>query len=115
MFKLDQNEGYWFPVVLELTGDEGRKQRADFDAKFKRITQSEISDLLKREEGEPPPQDQEIVDAVFIGWRGIQNAEGSELENTDANRAKLLDTFPVRREIVRAWLKSIGIDGKAKN
>lgn len=115
MFKLDQNENFWFPVSLELTGDEGKKLRMDFDAQFKRIAQSEITALLHREEGEAPPTDQQIVDAVFVGWRKVQDADGAELPVNAENRTRLLDTFPVRREVVRAWLKSIGIEGKAKN
>ena len=115
MFKLDQNENFWFPVSLELTSDDGKKLRADFDAQFKRVAQSEITALLRREEGEEPPTDQQIVDAVFVGWRKVQGEDGAELPVNAENRARLLDTFPVRREVVRAWLKSIGIEGKAKN
>jgi hypothetical protein len=115
MFKLDEEEGYWYPVTLELVDGEGKKRKGDFDAYFARLQQSEITELLSREEGDEPIKDQDICDKVFLKWRKVQGADGSELAVTDENRAKLLDIFPVRPNVVRAWLKSIGIEGRSKN
>jgi hypothetical protein len=115
MFKLDEEEGYWYPVTLELTDGEGKKKRADFDAYFARLEQSEITTLLHREEGEEPVKDQDICDRVFLKWRKVQAPDGAEFPVSDENRAKLLNVYPVRPNVVRAYLKSIGIEGRSKN
>jgi len=116
MFKLDQGNTYWFPVTVEMTDAEGRKRKFDFDAEFERIPQDEINDFFrKREEGEEPLKDADLIERVFRGWRRVQDAEGRDVPVTPENRAALLNVFPVSPSIARAWLKSIGIEGKAKN
>jgi len=116
MFKLDQGNTYFFPVTVEMTDAEGRKRKFEFDAEFERLPQDEINEFFrKREEGEAPLKDADLLDRVFKGWRKVQDAEGRELEVTPDNRAMLLNVYPVSPSIAKAWLKSIGIEGKAKN
>lgn len=116
MFQIDQEETYWYPVPIELTNAEGRMKKFDFDALFERIGQEEFNDLFRpREEGEEPLKDADVVERVFRGWRRVQNADGSETPVTPENRARLLNIRGVPAAITRAYLKSNGIEGKAKN
>lgn len=117
MFKLDQESTYWFPVVVEMTASEGgRKQRFTFDGEFNRLGQDEISELFRtRSEDEPQIKDTDVLDRVFVGWRDIQDAEGRPLEVNSSNRQELLNRFPVASCVVKAYFKSIGVEGKAKN
>lgn len=116
MFKLDQSNTYWYPVSVEMTDSDGRKRKVEFDAEFARLPQDEINELFrKREEDETPLKDADLLDRVFRGWRRVQDAEGRELPVTSENRATVLGIFPVSPSVVRAYLKSIGIEGKAKN
>lgn len=116
MFTLDQSPTYWFVVPVEMTDENGRRRKFDFDAEFNRLPRSEITELLRtREEGESPLKDADVVERVFVGWRRINDANGNELVVNAANRAALLDTHPVEASIVRAYLKSLGIEGAAKN
>jgi len=116
MFKLDQTNTYWYPVIVEMTDDEGRRRKFDFDAQFERIPQDEINDLFReRSDDEPKLKDNEVVERVFRGWRKIQAADGSDLTVNAENRELLLNTYPVSSCVVRAYLKSIGIEGRAKN
>lgn len=117
MFKLDQSESYWYPVTIELVDAEGKKKKFDYDAKFKRLNDDERRDLLFREEGDDRKvaNDREVVTAVFEGWRKVQGPDGADLEVKDSNREALLKVEGMARAIVVAWLKSIGIEGKAKN
>lgn len=116
MFTLDQDATYWFPVTVEMTDKDGRRKKFDFDAQFNRLEQDEINEMFrKREDDEPPIKDSEVVARVFAGWRKIADKDGGELAVNDDNRTRLLNTFPVQSSIVKAFLKSIGIEGRAKN
>ena len=118
MFTLDDSdETYWYPVQVELIAKEGaRTQKFTFDAQFARLPQEEIEALFRsREEDEPSLRDEEVVEKVFRAWRGVQDANGSDLAVNDENRARLLRRFPVQKSIVVAYLKSIGFEGRRKN
>lgn len=116
MFTIDQDDLYWYPVTIELTNADGRRKKFDFDAQFERIGQDEFNELFrKREDDESPLKDADVVERVFRGWRRVHNADGSETPVTDENRAKLLNIRGVPGAIALAYLKSNGIEGKAKN
>ncbi|MEO5626923.1 MAG: hypothetical protein ABIQ70_13020 [Dokdonella sp.] len=116
MFTLDQSERYWYPVTVELVDAEGRKKKFDFDGSFERLPEDELKEFFReREEGETKLSDRDVVERVFRGWRKIQTADGADVEVNDENRERLLKTHPVQGCIVKAWLKSIGIEGKSKN
>jgi len=118
MFTLDESSTYWYPVSVEMIDAGGRTKKFSFDAEFERLPQDEINELFrKREEGEEPLRDADLVTRVFKGWKPehIKDAQGNPLEVNDTNREKLLNIFPVPRSIVRAYLKSIGVEGKVKN
>lgn len=117
MFQLDQDKTYWYPVTIEMTAKEGgRKQKFTFEAEFNRIAQDEITELFRtRGEDESPLKDAEVLERVFVGWRDVQDAAGRPLEVNPENREQLLNRFPVSACVVKAFFKSIGIEGKAKN
>ena len=118
MFQLTkENETYWYPVQVELTAKEGgRKQKFDFEAEFNRLPQDEINELFRsRGEDEEKLRDADVIERVLVGWRKIKDHNGEDLIVNDENRATLLKQFPVPASIVKAFLKSIGIEGKAKN
>lgn len=117
MFQLDQEKTYWYPVVVEMTAKEGgRKQKFTFEGEFNRLPQDEITELFRpRSEDETPLKDAEVLDRVFVGWRQVQDAEGRTLEVNPENREALLNRFPVSSSVVKAFFKSIGVEGKAKN
>ncbi|HRQ63882.1 MAG TPA: hypothetical protein PKZ76_03310 [Xanthomonadaceae bacterium] len=119
MFQLDQNESYWYPVSIEMIDAEGRKRSFTFDAEFERLPQAELEDMMLKikdgVESDNPVRDREIVERVFRRWRKVADADGSELTVTPENRERLLQRHPVQPSIVRAWLKSMGWEGRRKN
>lgn len=117
MFNLDDvGDTYWYPVSVELTDKEGKKQRFKFDAEFVRLPQDEITELFrKREEDEVALKDIEVLERVFRGWRGIGMADGRPLDVNEDNRDKLLNLHPVPSSITSAYLKSLGFEARAKN
>lgn len=119
MFQLDDKRSYWYPVTVDMVDDEGRKRSFTFDAEFDRLEQTELEDIMLRikdgVEQENPVRDREIVERVFKRWRKVADADGSELAVTPENRERLLQRHPVQPSIVRAWLKSMGWEGRRKN
>lgn len=122
MFTLDDDTTYWFPVQVKMATNEGRQRTFTFDAEFERLPQSELEDLLERvrrgadpEKDDPPVRDREVVDRVFRAWRKVFGPDGSELVVNDTNRERLLETHPTQASIVRAWMKSVGLEGRAGN
>lgn len=120
MFKLDDRQTYWHPVeVPMLNAETARKQNFTFQGEFFRLPQAELEDLLQRiregTENGKPVRDREVVDLVFKGWKDIVDADDSQLEVNDTNRDRLLQRHPVQTQIVKAWMKSLGFEGRAKN
>jgi len=118
MFTLPkESQPYWYPVVIELNDNEGKKKKFEFDAQFERLDDDERSDFLYRPEGDdrPLPNDAQICERVFKGWRKVNDEEGAQLEVNDSNRQALLKVEGIKKAIAKSWLKSIGIEGRAKN
>jgi len=114
MLKLSKKKTRFFPVAVEQLNDEGRVRKFNFTAEFKVVSQPEAEDILKV--GSPEiVKDKVVCDAVFVGWKDVEDAEGQPLEVNDENRTILLDELGVQGAIVKAWLKSIGLDAAAKN
>ncbi|MBN8885904.1 MAG: hypothetical protein J0I77_09310 [Rudaea sp.] len=114
MLKLSNKKTRFFPVTVDLQNDEGRVRKFTFSAEFNVVSQSAAEDLLRV--GSPEVvRDRAICDAVFIGWKDVLDVDGETLEVNEDNRLKLLEELGVQGAIVRAWLKSIGLEAYAKN
>lgn len=109
------SDHYWYPVTVDLIGEDGKTQKFEFDAKFKRLTAEQQRDIFSPPDGGSVPNDNEILDLVFLGWRKVYLSNGEEVPVNDENRATLLSIPPTPARITLAWMKSIGIEGKAKN
>lgn len=108
MFILDDSKKTrWFPVEVEVFNDEGRKRTFPFDGEFAATTQDEVNETIKS-----GLTDIEIAERKLVGWRKIQTPDGSQLEVTDENRRRLVLQPGVARAIVKAWMKSVGIEAK---
>jgi hypothetical protein len=106
MFKIAQKPSYSVLVNVELPGDKGKSKTVQFTALFKRLSQTEIESIHERaNEGEL--KDTELIDEVLIGWDGVQDSDGNALDFNDDNLATLLDIFPVRPTIVKAFFTSL--------
>ena len=118
MFKLDLSDNYYFPVSVEIPED-GKHRKVTFDAEFKRLTKSEIREIFDRlpglgKEVENPIPDDEILEKVFVGWKGIVDGNGESLPYSETTRERVLDIMGVAPGIVRAWFNSLN-GSKAKN
>lgn len=113
MFKVAQLPAYTWPVTVDFPIDGGKTRAVQFTAKFRRLSQSEV--VKQQEEinaGEI--SDRDIIDAVLIGWAGVADESGVELEFNHDNLDMALEMFPVRPSIVRAYFDSLK-NAKQKN
>lgn len=105
MFKLSQSPEYTWPVEINLPADGGRTEKATFDAKFKRMTQSRMEEIrAAADRGEL--RDADLAREALIGWSGVIDENG-EVPFSEAARDRLLDVPMVASAIVLALLSSV--------
>lgn len=112
MFKITQATTYTWPVQVELPIDGGRTEKANFDAEFKRLTQSridEIRGMIEREE----IRDVDLVRETLVGWSGVVDGDGPVPFSSQA-LDQLLDIPTVASSIVLALFQSL-TGAKRKN
>lgn len=114
MFKLEDRNTRFYPVEVPMKDDEGRERKFKFDGEFNILTQDEAEELLKVNSTEVV-RDAVICDRVFAGWRKVQGPDDRDLAINDENKTKLLNVLGMRGAIVRAWMKSAGLEGLLKN
>jgi hypothetical protein len=111
MFVLSGKPTYRFRVEVKRPNDAtGKWETFDFIAEFKRRSRPELEEMIRK----GLPGDAEVVASEFVGWSGVKQPDGTDLEVTDANRTVLLAEPMVQAAIVRAWLES-AVTGPAKN
>jgi hypothetical protein len=124
-FVLKQKDSYTWPVPLLLPGDGGRREKSTFDAEFKRLPQSRLSEIgkavraseLALKKGEEPENEIDahaLAREMLIGWSGITDDNGKEVPFSESALAQLLDMPSVAAQIVRAFYESYE-DAKRKN
>lgn len=112
MFKIVTTTEYTWPVSVQFPVDGGRTEKATFDAKFKRLTQTRLGELREAIE-KGTTSDVEIARDVLVGWSGVSDDKG-EVPYSEAARDTLLDVPLVAASIVMAMFESIA-GAKRKN
>jgi hypothetical protein len=113
MFKIDLSDDYAYPVTLEIRDDKGRVKKEQFTARFKRLPQAELDELMNGAK-EGAISDAELAAKVLAGWDGIADSDGEPIPYNDTTREQVLDVFPVRPSIIAAWFESL-TGAKRKN
>jgi len=124
-FVLSQSQSYSWPVVIRLPADGGKREKASFDAVFKRLPQSRINEIQQQvqqrmraaEQGEDLDNgvtDQSIADEILMGWSGIVDGDGDEVPYSEGAKAELLDVPMVAGALIGAYFESL-VEQKRKN
>lgn len=106
MFVLSQKTTYTWPVKYEYAKDDGRFEKTEFSAEFRRLPQSRLDEIHKQAR-DGTLEDESLIDSVLIGWSGIKTADGDEFTVNEGNRAILLDLPGMRAAIINAYAASI--------
>lgn len=114
MIKISQKPTYTAPVNVDLPSDKGQVNKIVFTAQFRRVSQDEVEKIHERI-AEGTINDAKLVSEVLVGWgTDVQDDDGNPLEFNDENRAALLNIYPVKPSIVKAFFASLS-GAKAKN
>jgi len=114
MFKLGKSDSFTYPVKIEIPGENGRPRVETFDGLFRRASREEFQ--AKMEAAKTGDLDDlALAREVLIGWRGVQDEDGAELEFNATNCELLLNVWPVCPAVVQAWLDAHSPKGRAKN
>jgi hypothetical protein len=113
MFKIATNPTYTTVVKVDMLADKGKTVQNVFSAIFKRLSQSELDNVMERL-GSKELSDSGLIEEIMVGWDGVTDESGEPLEFNDTNLAALLDVFPVRPTLVKTFFTSIA-GAKAKN
>lgn len=110
-FKIDLSDTFFFPVTVQIAKD-GKHDTAKFDAEFKRLSKTENREIFDRlprtgHDVDVPITDDEILDLVFVGWKGVVDSDGVEIPYSETARTKVLDIQGVSNGIVQSWMNSI--------
>ena len=112
MFKIDLSDDYSWPVAVSLPMEGGKTEKATFDARFKRISQTRVREIRDSIQASTIT-DQAIADEVLVGWDGIQS-DGDPVRYSESAKAQLLDIPGVAYALVMAFLESLA-GAKRKN
>jgi hypothetical protein len=105
MFVIKQTDSYVWPVTVKLPKDGGRFDAQTFDAVFKRIPQTKISEIQGRV-AEGLAVDNDLAREVLIDWKGVTDGE-NEVPFSEGLRDQLLDIPGVGTAIVLAFVESL--------
>ncbi|CAN7266575.1 hypothetical protein [Caballeronia sp. LjRoot31] len=111
VFKVAQSEKYKVKVEIETNTESGRKEKSTFNVMFKRLSQSEITELVQSAES---LTFEDLMARVLLGWDGLIDADNEPLEFNEANRAALFEIPEARFALREAYWDSVRL-GKQKN
>lgn len=83
-FKIALKPSYKTKIIVETPNDNGRMDKSDFMAEFKRVDMNEIDELRKL------PQ-KEVLQQVLVGWSGLLDESNQEVLFNEGNRESLLN------------------------
>jgi hypothetical protein len=109
-FVFKKGQVYTWPVEFEVPVSGGKTEKKTFEAKFKLLKQSEVRDLVQGEGA----SDVAFCEKVLVGWSGVQDEGGSEIEFSAESMAEVLEFPGVARSVVLAYLASLA-GAKVKN
>lgn len=107
MFKLKKSPDFWWPISLELPGENGKYEKATFDAQFKRLGQTEIDKLIEDIQTSKVVKDITAVNDLLIGWRGVQDADGNEIPFSEVTKDQLLEIPGVAAALMKTFIEAI--------
>lgn len=118
---LKDSDSYTWPIVYRQPVSGGRREKQEFEAEFKRLPQSritEIQELAQRRIDNDPAatdiSDVSIADEVLVGWDGIVDGDGEVIPYSKGTKAQLLELPMMAGCLIEAYFTSL-VEEKRKN
>lgn len=107
-FRVSNNAVFRWPVKISTPSPKGagKFDEHTFEAEFKYLTQERIDELIKLARAEEI-NDNQVLDEVLMGWKGVQEEDGTEMEFNPTNLENLLQVPGMRSAIVQAFFTSL--------
>lgn len=105
-FKVRKISSYEWPVKVQVPHN-GRFKEETFTGIFKKLSRSAFNDLL--EQG-----DDALVQEIMIGWKGIVDEDGEEIEFSDEALREFADDPFFLRGLITSFTESL-TGAQAKN
>lgn len=105
MFKITQTPTYFWPVKVKLPTDGGQFEEQTFDAKFKRLPQSEV-DTMRADVLDGKASDIPLARKLLVGWKGVMSGE-DDVPFSETARDQVLDIPGVATAVVVAFVESL--------
>ena len=109
MFKVAQSPTFSWPVELEVPG-EGKPVKHRIDLTFKRLSQAALEDISKAGKS-----DADICREVVVGWKGVQDEAGKDLDFTSVSLNQVLDIAGAAYQIVATFYYAMEGAARRKN
>lgn len=106
MFKLDVSPTYFAPVNLKLLSADGVLENHQFDARFKRLNQADV-DQLMLDAVQKKVKDEPLLRQYLVGWRGVKDADDIDIPFTPDELDKLLAINGLRAAMAEAFMLSL--------
>lgn len=103
MFVLKKEASYYWPVKITSPSGDGKREVSSFDAEFKRLSQSRLTELLKDENA----TDVGFAKEVVVGWRGVKDEDGNDIVFSQAALDQALEFTGFASAISTAYLDSV--------
>ena len=113
MFKIAQETTFKWPVTVHVPKDGGKYTKASFTAEFKSLQQDEIDATLS--DLRDGRTDADFAATCLVGWKGVQDEYGAEMNFDDDNKTKLLNIPYVRNAVVTAFFEALSGGARRKN
>lgn len=109
---LKKSDSYSWPVTYRQPISGGRRTKQEFQAIFRRLPQSRITEIQeqvqKRLDGEDVAiSDVSIADEVLVGWDGVVDDDASSIEFTQSVKEDLLELPLMAGTLVEAYFNSL--------
>jgi hypothetical protein len=105
MFKIAQSPTYYWPVKVRVPADGGQWEEHTFDAKFKRLPQSEV-DAMRADVLTGNASDVPLARKLLVGWKGVTIGD-DEAPFSETTRDQLLEVPGVATAVVVAFVESL--------
>ncbi len=103
-YRIVKRADYLYPVSVDIVQDGGAVMTFDFNAKFKRLSDEQITEI-RTTPGKYT--DRDVVEMVLVGWDGVLDESGNALPFNPDSMNALLRENGVPFSIASAWFASI--------
>lgn len=115
MLKLATKTTYKREIAVDVPLDMGKTERQKFTIELKRLSVSETKTLIS-EAQDRSLSDEEMMKRYCIGWSGLVDTDGSDLEYNSVNLELVMDIPYIRKAIMDAFVEDVfGRDSARKN